>query len=148
VQKAAGPEAIGRTNVLERLVESKRLGQKTMAGYFKYDKGVGKGREPIRDPAVEEIFAEEARKAGIAPREHSDDEIRDRLLGALVVRGEKLLEEGVALRPGDIDIVYVYGYGFPPHHGGPMWYAKHGGGSPFALSGVEGSGVTQVPAHA
>ena len=125
VQKAAGPQAIGRTNVLERLVEAKRLGQKTMAGYFKYDKAVGKGREPIRDPAVEEMFAEEARKAGIAPREYSDDEIRDRLLGALVARGEKLLEEGVALRPGDIDIVYVYGYGFPPHHGGPMWYAAH-----------------------
>ncbi|MBV9333746.1 MAG: 3-hydroxyacyl-CoA dehydrogenase family protein, partial [Candidatus Eremiobacteraeota bacterium] len=125
VQKAAGEQAKGRTNVLERLVEMKRLGQKTMAGYFKYDKAVGKGREPIRDPAVEEIFAEEARKAGIAPHEYSDEEIRDRLLGALVARGEKLLEEGVALRPGDIDIVYVYGYGFPPHHGGPMWYASH-----------------------
>jgi 3-hydroxyacyl-CoA dehydrogenase len=122
VQKAAGPQAAGRTNVLERLVEMKRLGQKTMAGYFKYDKGVGKGREPLADPAVDEIFAEEARKAGIAPREYSDEEIRDRLLGALSARGGKLLEEGVALRPGDIDIVYIFGYGFPPHHGGPMWY--------------------------
>lgn len=124
VQKAAGPQGVGRTNVLERLVGEKRLGQKTMAGYFKYDKAVGKGREPIRDSSVEEMFAEEARKAGIAPREYSDEEIRDRLLGALVARGEKLLEEGIALRPGDIDIVYVYGYGFPPHHGGPMWYAS------------------------
>ncbi|MGB9651932.1 MAG: 3-hydroxyacyl-CoA dehydrogenase family protein, partial [Candidatus Cybelea sp.] len=124
IQKARGADAIGRTNVLERLVRMNRLGQKTMAGYFKYDKSVGKGREPIPDPQVEQLFAEESRKAGIPPRELSDDEIRDRLLNALVDRGKHLLEEGVALRPGDIDIVYVYGYGFPPHRGGPMWYAS------------------------
>jgi 3-hydroxyacyl-CoA dehydrogenase len=122
VQKSRGDGTIGRTNVLERLVGMHRLGQKTMAGFFKYDKAVGKGREPIRDPEVEQLFAEEARNAGIAQREVSDAEIRDRLLGALIHRGEKLLEEGIALRPGDIDIVYVYGYGFPPHRGGPMWY--------------------------
>jgi 3-hydroxyacyl-CoA dehydrogenase len=127
IMKARGEEAKGRTNVVERLVESKRLGQKTMAGYFKYDKAVGKGREPIPDPEVEALFAEEARKAGIAPREITDDEIRDRLLYALINRGAYLLEEGIALRPGDIDIVYVYGYGFPPHHGGPMWYADEAG---------------------
>ena len=124
VQRAGGTEVRGRTNVLERLVKMNRLGQKTMAGFFKYDKSVGKGREPIADPEVEAIFAEEARAAGVAPREVRDDEIRERLLGALIHRGERLLEEGVALRPGDIDIVYVYGYGFPPHHGGPMWYAR------------------------
>ena len=124
VQKARGAAATGRTNILQRLVEQKRLGQKTMAGFFKYDKAVGKGREPIPDPQVDELIAQEARKAGVAPREIGDDEIRERLLGALIARGRKLLEEGVALRPGDIDIVYVYGYGFPPHHGGPMWYAR------------------------
>jgi len=123
VQKAAGGQRLGRTNVLERLVGMNRLGQKTLAGFFRYDKSVGKGREPIRDPIVEEMFAEEARTAGIAPREASAEEIRTRLLGALAARGQKLVEEGVALRPGDIDIVYVYGYGFPPHHGGPMWYS-------------------------
>ena len=127
VQKARGAQALGRTNTLERLVQMNRLGQKTMAGYFKYDKAVGKGREPIPDPEVEQLFAEEGHKAGIAPRGISDDEIRDRLLRALVNRGEHLLEEGVALRPGDIDIVYVYGYGFPPHRGGPMWYAQEFG---------------------
>ncbi len=125
VQQARGAEALGRTDVLGRLVEMNRLGQKTMAGYFKYDKAIGKGREPIADPEVERIFAQEARKAGIAPREVSDDEIRDRLLRALIDRAERLLEEGIALRPGDIDIVCVYGYGFPPHRGGPMWYAQH-----------------------
>jgi 3-hydroxyacyl-CoA dehydrogenase len=127
IQRARGAEAAARTDVLERLVEQKRLGQKTMAGFFKYDKSVGKGREPIADPAVEQLFAEAAKRAGIAPREAGDDEIRDRLLYALINRGAYLLEEGVALRPGDIDIVYVYGYGFPPHHGGPMWYADEVG---------------------
>ncbi len=61
VQKARGAQALGRTNALERLVEMNRLGQKTMAGYFKYEKAVGKGREPIRDPEVEQLFAEEAK---------------------------------------------------------------------------------------
>jgi 3-hydroxyacyl-CoA dehydrogenase len=127
IAQSRGAEATGRTNVLRRLVEMNRLGQKTMAGYFKYDKAVGKGREPIPDPEVERLFAEEARHAGIAPREVSDSEIRERLLFALVNRGAYLLEEGVALRPGDIDIVYVYGYGFPPHYGGPMSYADEVG---------------------
>lgn len=123
IAKARPDVAKGRTNVIDRLVEMKRLGQKTMAGYFKYDKNVGKGREPIADPQIDALFAEEAKKAGIKPREVTDQEILDRLTFALINRGAFLLEEGVALRPGDIDIVYVYGYGFPPHHGGPMWYA-------------------------
>ncbi len=127
IAKSRGEEGKGRTNVIDRLVELKRLGQKTMAGYFKYDKAVGKGREPIADPQVEELFAQEARKAGIAPRTYTDDEIRDRLVYALINRGAFLLAQGVALRPGDIDIVYVYGYGFPPHKGGPMWYADEVG---------------------
>ncbi len=106
----------------------KRLGQKTMAGYFKYDKSVGKGREPIADPEVEALFADAARKRGIAPRDVSDDEIRERLLYALVNRGRAICwRRASRLRPGDIDIVYVYGYGFPPHHGGPMWYADEVG---------------------
>jgi len=127
IGKARPDIASGRTNVIDRLVEMKRLGQKTMAGYFKYDKAVGKGREPIPDPEIEALFADEAAKAGIKPREVSDEEILQRLTFALVNRGAYLLEEGVALRPGDIDIVYVYGYGFPPHHGGPMWYADEVG---------------------
>ena len=127
IAKARPDIAKGRTNVVDRLVEMKRLGQKTMAGYFKYDKSVGKGREPIADPEIDALFAEEAKKAGVKPRDVSDQEILDRLTFALINRGAFLLEEGVALRPGDIDIVYVYGYGFPPHHGGPMWYADEVG---------------------
>jgi 3-hydroxyacyl-CoA dehydrogenase len=127
IVKSRGDEGKGRTDVIERLMERNRLGQKTMAGYFRYDKAVGKGREPIPDPEVEALFEQEARKAGIASRAVSDDEIRERLLYALINRGAYLLDEGVALRPGDIDIVYVYGYGFPPHRGGPMWYADEVG---------------------
>ncbi|HEY1655916.1 MAG TPA: 3-hydroxyacyl-CoA dehydrogenase NAD-binding domain-containing protein [Candidatus Tumulicola sp.] len=123
ITKARDPQERGRTGVLEQLVERGRLGQKTLAGYFKYDPAVGKGREPIVDPEVETLFAQAAREAGIAPRNPADDEIRDRLLYALINRGAYLLADGVALRPGDIDIVYVYGYGFPAHEGGPMWYA-------------------------
>ncbi len=127
IAKARPDIAKGRTSVIDRLVEMKRLGQKTMAGYFKYDKNVGKGREPIPDAEVEALFKEEAAKAGVKPRDVADREILDRLTFALINRGAYLLEEGVALRPGDIDIVYVYGYGFPPHHGGPMWYADEVG---------------------
>jgi 3-hydroxyacyl-CoA dehydrogenase len=125
IAKARPDLVTSRTHVVDRLVEMKRLGQKTMGGYFTYDKAVGKGREPIRDPEIEALYAEEAKKSGIAPRDYTDDEIRDRLIGALSTRGKGLLEQGVALRSGDIDIVYVYGYGFPPHRGGPMWYADH-----------------------
>lgn len=127
VQKLQGKAGEGRTNVLERLVSQKRLGQKTMAGFYKYDPAVGKGREPIPDAEVEKLFADAAREAGVAPRQADDTEIRERLLYALINRGAYLLDEGIALRPGDIDIVYVYGYGFPPHHGGPMWYATEVG---------------------
>ncbi|MBV9056680.1 MAG: enoyl-CoA hydratase/isomerase family protein [Candidatus Eremiobacteraeota bacterium] len=127
IAQGRGDEGKARTDVLGRLVEMGRLGQKSMAGFFKYDRSIGRGREPIADPVVEEIFAGEARAAGIAPRHADDVEVRERLLYALVNRGAYLLEEGVALRPGDIDIVYVYGYGFPPHHGGPMWYADEVG---------------------
>lgn len=127
IARARGDAARGRTEVLRLLVERKRLGQKTMAGYFKYDKAIGKGREPIADPEVEALFAQEARAAGIAPRTVGDEEIWDRLIFALVNRGAYLLEDGVALRAGDIDVVYVYGYGFPPHRGGPMWYADEVG---------------------
>ncbi|MDQ2991651.1 MAG: 3-hydroxyacyl-CoA dehydrogenase NAD-binding domain-containing protein [Candidatus Eremiobacteraeota bacterium] len=125
IGKARPDLVMSRTHVVEKLVEQKRLGQKTMAGYFTYDKAVGKGREAIRDPEIEALYAEEAKAAGIAPRAYTDEEIRDRLIGALSSRGKELVADGVALRPGDIDIVYVYGYGFPPHRGGPMWYAEH-----------------------
>ncbi len=110
-----------RTNIIDRMYETKRWGQKTGVGFYKYD-GPNK-RDPVPDPALLALAAEEAAKAGIAPRDVSDAEILERLAYALVNVGAGLLENGIALRPGDEDIVYIYGYGFPPHHGGPMWYA-------------------------
>jgi 3-hydroxyacyl-CoA dehydrogenase len=117
-----------RTNIIDRMYETKRWGQKTGVGFYKYD-GPSK-RDPVPDPALLALAAEEAAKAGIAPRDVSDAEILERLAYALVNVGAGLLENGIALRPGDEDIVYIYGYGFPPHHGGPMWYADEIGVAP------------------
>lgn len=72
------------------------------------------------------MIADLARTAGIAPHpEVSDDEIIRRLTRALTETGDELLRTGIALRPGDIDVAWIYGYGFPAHHGGPMWYGSH-----------------------
>jgi 3-hydroxyacyl-CoA dehydrogenase len=114
-----------RTNIIDRMYEAKRWGQKTGLGFYKYD-GPNK-RDPVPDPALLVLAAEEAAKAGIAPRDVSDAEILERLAYALVNVGADLLDKEIALRPGDEDIVYIYGYGFPPHHGGPMWYADEVG---------------------
>ncbi len=123
IQRARPDMAAARTAIVDRLYEMGRLGQKTGKGFYRYDPTVGNGREPIRDEAVETLFAQVAAQAGIAPHpEVTDGEIVTRLTRALIDAGAQLLRDGVALRPGDIDIVYIYGYGFPPHHGGPMWY--------------------------
>ncbi len=103
-----------------KLAADGRFGQKTGAGIFRYEPG---NRKPIPDPAVSELIAAEAARLGVAQREHSDEEILDRCLLPLVNEGARILEEGIAFRPGDIDIVWLYGYGFPPFRGGPMHYA-------------------------
>lgn len=123
IQQARPDMGAGRTKIVDRLYEQKRLGQKTGKGFYKYDPTVGKGREPIRDEDVEKLFAEVAAEAGIAQNPNvTDAQIVERLTHALIDVGVELLEKKIALRPGDIDIVYIYGYGFAPHHGGPMWY--------------------------
>jgi len=115
---------LGRIPIIAKLVEQGRLGQKSGAGFFKYDKAVGKGREAIPDPEVEQLIAQLAKDAGIPQSPNvSDDEIIARCTRALADSGAELLRTGVAMRPGDVDIVWIYGYGFPPHHGGPMHYA-------------------------
>jgi 3-hydroxyacyl-CoA dehydrogenase len=119
-------QPLGRIPIIAKLVERGRLGQKSGAGFFKYDKAVGKGRQPIPDPEVEHLIAQLAKDAGIAPNPNvTDEEIIARCTRALAESGAELVRTGVALRPGDVDIVWIYGYGFPPHHGGPMWYAEH-----------------------
>jgi 3-hydroxyacyl-CoA dehydrogenase len=128
IQQARPDMGAGRTKIVDRMYELKRLGQKTGKGFYKYDPAVGKGREPIRDEEIEKLFAEVAAEAGIAQNPNvGDAEIVERLTHALIDAGAELLKNKVALRPGDIDIVYIYGYGFAPHHGGPMWYGHETG---------------------
>jgi len=96
-----------------------RYGQKTGAGWYKYDEN----RRAISDPEVAQLVRKWAAAAGVAQREISKEEIVDRCVFSLVNEGARILEEGFALRAVDIDIIYLNGYGFPAHCGGPMWYA-------------------------
>jgi 3-hydroxyacyl-CoA dehydrogenase len=103
----------------DRLCEMGRFGQKTVAGWYRYDET----RRAISDPEVAVLISVLAREAGIRQRHITAEEIVDRCILALVNEGARILEEGFALRSGDIDIIYIYGYGFPAYRGGPMWYA-------------------------
>jgi 3-hydroxyacyl-CoA dehydrogenase len=107
--------------LLDRLYLMDRYGQKTSAGWYRYEKG---SRAPIPDEHVETMIRNHREVHGITPRAISDEEIVKRSIYALVNEGAKILEEGFALRAGDIDIVYLYGYGFPAWRGGPMKYAE------------------------
>ncbi|WP_295532435.1 3-hydroxyacyl-CoA dehydrogenase NAD-binding domain-containing protein [uncultured Pseudacidovorax sp.] len=105
--------------MVRRLYELGRFGQKTGAGYYRYE-----GRTPVDDPEVARIAADLAAAHGIAHRtDIGAPEIVERLLYPLINEGVRILEEGIAYRPGDIDIVWTAGYGFPEHLGGPMWWA-------------------------
>jgi 3-hydroxyacyl-CoA dehydrogenase len=103
----------------DKLCELRRYGQKTGAGWYKYDEQ----RRSASDPEVARLIAGWVAKAGISQRTIGADEIVDRCLYALVNEGARILEEGFALRAVDIDIIYLNGYGFPAYRGGPMWYA-------------------------
>jgi 3-hydroxyacyl-CoA dehydrogenase len=105
--------------VADRLCEMGRYGQKTGAGWYRYDEN----RRAQPDPEVERLIERLAAEAGIERRKISDEEIVERTMYALVNEGAKILEEGFALRAVDIDIIYVNGYGYPAWRGGPMWYA-------------------------
>ena len=104
----------------DRLAEMGRFGQKTSAGFYRYAPG---SRVPIADPEVEAIIEAVSRDLGIERRAIGDDEIFERCLYSMINEGAKILEEGIALRASDIDTVWINGYGFPPHRGGPMFYA-------------------------
>jgi len=109
--------------VLDKLYHMGRLGQKTGRGWHRYDEN----RKPSPDPEVEALIERTARDAGIERRAIADQEIVDRCIYALVNEGARILEEGFALRAGDIDTIYLTGYGFPIYRGGPMWYASEVG---------------------
>jgi 3-hydroxyacyl-CoA dehydrogenase len=103
----------------DRLCELGRYGQKTGAGWYKYDDN----RRAVSDPEIQSLISQWAREAGIPQRNISSDEIVERCVYALLNEGARILEEGIALRAVDIDIIYLNGYGFPRYRGGPMWYA-------------------------
>ncbi|PWT75094.1 MAG: 3-hydroxyacyl-CoA dehydrogenase [Proteobacteria bacterium] len=119
-QAATRPAHLRYSKVADQICELGRFGQKTGAGWYRYEAG---NRTPIPDPKVEELIVKAAKEAGIQRRQVSDQEILERCMYALINEGAKILEEGIALRASDIDIVYIYGYGFPRYRGGPMFYA-------------------------
>jgi 3-hydroxyacyl-CoA dehydrogenase len=106
--------------IADRLCEMGRFGQKTGAGWYRYEAG---RRDAIPDPVVDEVIAKVRKESGVTPRKIGDDEIVERCVYALVNEGARILEEGIAARPSDIDMVYLTGYGFPLFRGGPMLYA-------------------------
>jgi len=110
--------------IYDRLCELGRFGQKTGAGFYKYEAGK---REPIPDPVVEKLIVDHSREIGVTRRKISDQEIVERCVYALVNEGARIVEEGIAQRASDVDMVYLTGYGFPLHRGGPMHYANEVG---------------------
>jgi 3-hydroxyacyl-CoA dehydrogenase len=114
--RAEGPQSA----VPDWLFDMGRYGQKTGTGWYRYEAG---SRIPIPDPLIDELARKAAAERGIGRRAIAEDEIVARIMTALANEGANILDEGYALRPGDIDVIYVYGFGFPRHHGGPMFYA-------------------------
>ncbi len=116
-RRAEGPQS----EVPDRLYEMGRYGQKTGAGWYRYEPG---SRTRIPDPLVEEIAQTEGAKRGVTRRAVADDEIIARITTALANEGARILEEGYATRASDIDVIYCHGFGFPRHRGGPMFHAE------------------------
>ena len=124
-RKAAGRHPRDRVpTYADALYRLGRLGQKTGRGYYRYAEGDRRGRE---DPELEGIVAEARREAGVAPRDFGDEEIVRRYLAAMIDEGARVVDEGIARRPLDVDVTLVHGYGFPRHRGGPMHFADRYG---------------------
>src|SRR5688500_3328834 len=121
------------SHIADRVCELGRFGQKTGKGMYRYEPG---SRQPVPDPEVEEIISRYRKEIGVEPRSIADHEIVERCIYALVNEGAHILEEGIALRASDIDMVYLTGYGFPAYRGGPMFYADTVGLSQ-VLSAIE-----------
>ncbi len=108
------------SRIADRICEQGRFGQKTGAGWYRYEAGK---RDALPDPAVEEIIVAYRKEQGVVPRRISPEEIVERTVYALVNEGARIVEEGIAQRASDVDMVYLTGYGFPLQRGGPMFYA-------------------------
>jgi 3-hydroxyacyl-CoA dehydrogenase len=119
-QAATRPAGLRYSPIADRLCEMGRFGQKTGAGWYRYEKG---SRAGTPDPEVEALVLAVSAELGFKRREIADSEIVERCFGAMVNEGALLLEEGIAARSGDIDVIWIHGYGFPRHRGGPMHWA-------------------------
>ena len=116
MRKAQG----ARAEITDPLCEAGRFGQKTGKGYYLYEAG---SRTPKPDPEVEALIVETSARLRIARRPIARQEILERLMFPMINEGARILEEGIAARPGDIDVIWLYGYGWPVWRGGPMFYA-------------------------
>jgi 3-hydroxyacyl-CoA dehydrogenase len=106
-------------DLLDQICGLGRLGQKSGAGFYRYDEN----RRGSPDPEIEALIARHSRNVGISRREISAAEILERCLYAMINEGARILEEGIVARASDIDVVWIHGYGFPRYRGGPMYYA-------------------------
>ena len=113
-----------KSEIADALCEAGRFGQKTGKGYYKYEGG---SRAPLSDPDVEKLIVDTCARLGLKRREIGDDEILERMIYPMINEGARILEEGIAARPSDIDVVWLYGYGWPIYRGGPMHYADQVG---------------------
>jgi 3-hydroxyacyl-CoA dehydrogenase len=116
IRKSRGEHA----EIEDALCEAGHFGQKTGSGYFRYQAG---SRAPIPDPEVERVILDASARLGIPRRPIASEEIVERTIFPMINEGARILEEGIATRPGDIDVIWVYGYGWPIWRGGPMYYA-------------------------
>lgn len=117
---ATRPTNLRYSPIADRICEMGRFGQKTSAGWYNYDKG---SRVPIPDPEIAKLIIAASAELGYERRTIDEAEIIQRCMYPLINEGAKILSEGIAQRPGDIDTVWIYGYGFPRQRGGPMYYA-------------------------
>ena len=117
---ATRPSNLRYSPIADRVCEMGRYGQKTSAGWYNYEKG---SRAPIPDPEIEKLIIAVSEELGYQRRAIDEAEIIQRCMYPLINEGAKILSEGIAQRPGDIDTVWIYGYGFPRQRGGPMFYA-------------------------
>ncbi len=113
-----------KSEIADALCEAGRFGQKTGKGYYKYEAG---SRAPMPDPEVEKLIDETLLRLGRKRRVVSDDEILERMMYPMINEGARILEEKIAARPSDIDVIWLYGYGWPVYRGGPMFYADQVG---------------------
>ncbi len=119
-KRSEQPSNMRYSDIADRICEQGRFGQKTGAGWYRYEPG---SRVPVPDPDIEQLIVAASQQAGVERRDIPDGEILERCMYPLVNEAARILEEGLAIRPSDIDVIWIHGYGFPRWRGGPMFWA-------------------------